>query len=221
MRTVIGIGHKARQGRDTAATYLHEKHGITVISFNDALYEECRNLRMNTYVPGFSRSNVVTKFVVYSKKHRYDFDKRTVPKEIWSLFDICPYYEGMTDKNPALLQWWGTDVKRKRDPDYWVKQVRDVIVANPDTDYVIPDCRFRNEAQMIKDMGGYVWDIRRMVETKTNWFEQYIASDRDPNHPSETDLDDWHFDTIKMALDGDIESLQKMVETEYNSIKEK
>ena len=39
---VIGVGHKARQGKDVAAQWLVEQHGATRFAFSDALYNYCR-----------------------------------------------------------------------------------------------------------------------------------------------------------------------------------
>ncbi len=39
---VLGLGHKARHGKDTAAAWLVQKYGATRFSFADALYAYCR-----------------------------------------------------------------------------------------------------------------------------------------------------------------------------------
>ena len=53
-----------------------------------------------------------------------------------------------------ILQWWGA-YRRDQDPDYFVKQTR------PDGDTVITDVRFPNEAALVRQLGGQLWQIRR------------------------------------------------------------
>lgn len=52
-----------------------------------------------------------------------------------------------------LLVTWGTHVRRKIDPDVWIKLVEKSLL--PDTVTIITDVRFDNELQWVKDMGGY------------------------------------------------------------------
>ena len=49
---IIGIGNKARQGKDTAGEFLKEKYGFRLIHFADALYDECRNCTILYDEPG-------------------------------------------------------------------------------------------------------------------------------------------------------------------------
>lgn len=63
-----------------------------------------------------------------------------------------------------LLQWWGTDLRRAQDPDYWV--AHGMARASELDDYltsesliVFTDVRFENEAAAIKDAGGIVFQV--------------------------------------------------------------
>lgn len=59
-----------------------------------------------------------------------------------------------------LLQWWGTDLRRKEDEDYWVRKTEAFIpqlhkMRTPyDTIVVVTDVRFPNELAMVKRLGG-------------------------------------------------------------------
>lgn len=51
------------------------------------------------------------------------------------------------------LQWWGTELRRQRyGADYWVDKTREHIKANPDKLFVVDDCRFPNEYEMLKEL---------------------------------------------------------------------
>lgn len=65
-----------------------------------------------------------------------------------------------------IMQWWGTEYRRAQDPDYWTKQtsarisymMRERIAHR----FVITDCRFDNEAAMVRQAhGGHVWQVKR------------------------------------------------------------
>ena len=58
----------------------------------------------------------------------------------------------------ALMKNYGTDVRRKEDPDYWVRQWMD---ARKGTYTLTDDVRFRNEAQTIKIYGGILIRLER------------------------------------------------------------
>lgn len=72
---------------------------------------------------------------------------------------ICKNFFGWNgekdDNGRALLQRVGTDVIRKQNPDYWVGFMISILKLFPDEwDYVIiPDTRFPNEIETIKNAG--------------------------------------------------------------------
>lgn len=66
----------------------------------------------------------------------------------------------------TLMQHWG-DYRRHRDPNYWVAQVRaaigaDRLRAGMANGIVLADCRYDNEAQLVRGYyGGVIWKIER------------------------------------------------------------
>ena len=61
-----------------------------------------------------------------------------------------------------VLQLFGTDCMRDGfDNGIWVSLVKKKLLENPGIDYVIPDVRFENEINMIKEVGGEVWVVVR------------------------------------------------------------
>jgi hypothetical protein len=57
------------------------------------------------------------------------------------------------------------------DDGIWVSLVKKTIVQNPGVNFVIPDVRFENEANMIKSIYGEVWRVRRGPDPV--WFRMY------------------------------------------------
>ncbi len=60
-----------------------------------------------------------------------------------------------------VLQLFGTDCMRNGfDDGVWVSLLKKTILENPGN-YVIPDVRFENEIDMIRDIGGEIWWTKR------------------------------------------------------------
>ena len=103
---------------------------------------------------------------------------------------ICKTFFGWDgNKNKAgreLLQTVGTDVIRKQNPDYWVEFIADFLKMFPNLwDYVIiPDCRFPNELDVLREHG---LDVTHVRVVRFN-FESPLTLEQ-KNHPSETALD--------------------------------
>ena len=56
-----------------------------------------------------------------------------------------------------MLHWLGTDVMRKRFPGFWVKRMEYALQdINSPGHIVIDDCRFPDEAAMVRRLGGTV-----------------------------------------------------------------
>jgi len=68
--------------------------------------------------------------------------------------------------------------QRAKDPDYWIKQIRAPKGWAKDGFIIFTDCRFLNEAEFIRKLGGKLIRIRRDVSDKT-----------EDKHISETELE--------------------------------
>lgn len=78
-----------------------------------------------------------------------------------------------------VLQLFGTDCLRNGFYDgVWVSLLKKHILDNPG-DYVIPDVRFRNEQNMIRDLGGKVWQVKRGKDPV--WFQRAIHDNANPD----------------------------------------
>jgi len=65
------------------------------------------------------------------------------------------------------MQNFGTDVRRKQDPEYWVKRWKDTVSKQKAT-VLTDDVRFVNEAQAVKDAGGILIRLDRTDMTNTD-----------------------------------------------------
>lgn len=61
-----------------------------------------------------------------------------------------------TPKAREILQYWGTDVRRKQDNNYWVTKTKEIALKSNFDYLLITDVRFPNEAQGVNDLNGIV-----------------------------------------------------------------
>ena len=94
---------------------------------------------------------------------------------------------GMKGKDSRFLQKLG-DALRSLDQDIFIRCLGEQIADEEPPCVLIPDVRYKNEAEWIKKQGGV---LVRVTRTDPSGL-QYVSSDRDPNHVSETELD--HYD---------------------------
>lgn len=166
---LIGFGHQARTGKDTAIAEIikerSETYDIRKYGFGDAVKQEVNRMvescggmkgffqimkgeaeQFNYYVPAFYDEN--------SGKPTY------LPE--WVVYDpdapmddpLCPL-----GKQRTLLQFWG-EYRRKQDMDYWVNKLIPRIAEDKPDIALICDLRYPNEFNWIKDHGETIKVIR-------------------------------------------------------------
>ena len=164
---VIGICGLISSGKDTIADYLIKEHNFQKISFADKL-----------------KDSVAAMF----NWDRELLDGKTVESREWrETVDTYWTNEIGREITPRLvLQLFGTECMRNGFYDgIWVSLTKKKILDNPDTNYVIPDTRFPNEAKMLYEINGEVWRVKRGKDPA--WFSEYQELGVEPTnqHPSE------------------------------------
>tara|TARA_B100001057_G_scaffold64039_3_gene57600 strand:+ start:15945 stop:16556 length:612 start_codon:yes stop_codon:yes gene_type:complete len=140
---IIGICGLIGCGKGTVGDILVENHGFTKLSFADKL-----------------KDGVATVF----NWDRAMLEGDTVESREWreTQDDFWTKETGRTITPRLVLQEFGTDCMRNGfDNGIWVSLVKQELVRYPNKNFVIPDVRFPNEANMIKSIHGEVWRVRR------------------------------------------------------------
>ena len=122
-------------------------------------------------------------------------------------------WNGNKDENGRhILQYVGTDVVRKQDPDFWVSFIIKVLKLFPNEwDYVlIPDVRFPNEISELKKAGFDVLHVHINRQTENDLTEEQR------NHPSETALNHTIPDET-IENNGNLNDLNKRVVSMVNN----
>lgn len=102
------------------------------------------------------------------------------------------------------LQYWGTNVRRGADPDYWVKKIRQRVYELLDADdknvIIISDARFPNELDMVKSLCGKIirLNVSPVTQVRRLFKRDGLQADQKKlSHPSETACDDYNgFDYV-------------------------
>lgn len=138
------IGQK-QSGKSTASKYLQEKYGFKPRNFKDELIREIK-----IYLPDFVKKECE----LYNCTEAELFEKK--PGHI-----------------RQIMQNFGTELRRTQDNDYWVKRWK-YYQQFDDSKTVVDDCRFLNEANAIKQLGGKIIKIIRtgQINNDTHQSEQ-------------------------------------------------
>ena len=179
----LGMSGYARSGKDTVADILHTEYGFGRVALAAPLKDMMYTL--NPYVP----------------------DERT--------YDWIRYQDYVDDvglheakNNPEvrrLLQCFGTEVMRQQfGEDVWVNLA--YSSKDPSDHWVVTDCRYKNEANGIRDHGGFIVRVDRPGIEPPNL------------HPSEVEILDYDFD-YHLDNSGTLEDLSTSVHTMMDELR--
>lgn len=189
------IGYKG-SGKTTAANIIKEILGdVTCVNFKDGMVAEMRR----------NFDGTLREMITALESQMYDGN---------CAMTIDWLFKNKPPLMRALMQNYGTEVRRKDDPDYWVHVWKETM-SNITTHTIADDVRFLNEAHAVKEIGGVLIRIERTDMT--------VPQD----HPSETEQREiitdhtitvgvGEFDKLRVAL-GDILMNYERLQTVRNT----
>ena len=216
---LVGISGKMGSGKDTVASLLAERFyrrgdKAVIRSFADSLKEEVAKTVADALM-SHSEQDFCDSVTSWSEIRNIQarellkvlhpliaslLEQRVEPNEVTAEL----LYRNPADKPLVreVLKFWGNDVRRAQNPDYWVdmaavyaKEQRDMGIS-----CIIPDVRRQNEAGFIKDAGGLLvrLNVSEQEQMRRLLSRDNKLSDRSAfSHITETDLDYYNrFDLI-------------------------
>jgi hypothetical protein len=163
--TIVSLTGLAGSGKDTVADTLVAQKGFTKVAFADALRAE---------VAAAFDIDVAHLTQRETKEHPIStlaLDRCLDPKFVRCMATVFAT-AGLSatllsaPRSPRqIMQWWGTEYRRAQDDDYWVKRLYDTLMHAFTFQFcdlfVIPDCRFENEAVFVRRNHGQIWQVVR------------------------------------------------------------
>ena len=171
MTNFIALSGPARSGKDSAAEYLIKNHGYVKVSFAAPIKEALYRLNPRVNLDGMTGVSLKVGVDAYG-------------------------WDGLKTHAPEireLLQRFGTEVGREMfGDDIWVNIAINEALKHEKA--IFTDCRYPNEADAVRAIGGQIWKIERNGVEPAN------------SHTSEHAMVDYNFDK-KILNNGSLEEL--------------
>lgn len=192
-RLVVSFCGYPGAGKDEAGLILANEYGFTKRSFGE-----------------FVRMEAHTAFT--DEEYRLNVWDR-LPLALQLAFTVCaqsgdidPWSKPTSDTMRIVLQLWGTEFRRKQDPDHWVDHERQEVPAEGRLYYT--DIRFPNEFHFQRGMGGYLFHIAnpraKKLDHESEWHWPHFV--RDGLIENYGGLMEFH-DNVRMAMNSLLKSV--------------
>lgn len=233
MQKIVGLIGTKGAGKDTAAEHFYKK-GFKGIAYADALYQEVcdafsvtRNFLSHRAT---KEKNTFSLSLIHCKDRAFieklfekiqsnvivvaDSNGKLIPnfhqKPYWKLELLL-----MPQSPRTILQWWGSQYKRDLDDSYWINKVANVIKSNPQSNFVVTDVRFLNEAALVRELQGITIRVKR-DKIDQELLARIKSGDPNASHISETQLLGFVTDFELENKENDRQYLEKSVEELFN-----
>lgn len=163
-RHIIGLTGYAGTGKDTVADLLVTHAGFRKLAFADAIRGEVAD--------AFGVDMDVLTNPVTKQEPSASLSLQKAPFCFANAVACCARPTAAdtawvaAPRSPRqILQWWGSEYRRRQNPDYWVHQLRARLILlmqkQLGTRFVITDVRMDNEAAALRAMGASIWQVTR------------------------------------------------------------
>lgn len=209
---IIGITGKAQSGKDTACRIVQL---INTVDYDCA----CSEGEGEKYILD-NVDNILPMTCMWEKHAFADKLKECasiilgVPRfmfesgEFKESFTSLPLSnkEGEPMTNREFLQYFGTEVGRSIDKDLWIKALMYSYGRDKESHWIVPDVRFPNEAEAIRNAGGVLWRIERDGSGAGNHISEKLIDDIKVDLIIENNLDmKYYIKAIIMAYNHTME----------------
>jgi len=177
---LIGLGFRARSGKDTAAAEILKRRGLQNVYHSEGGPCERYNIEIIPFAKPLKQEINAMAARAGGMRELFSVLPFSVPS--WVVYDenadmsdpSCPL-----GKQRALLQFYGTEVKRAADKDYWIRQHAYAVSSSSAEIILVPDMRFENEMEYIRENGETVRVDRDGLPPATHASETALADTSD------------------------------------------
>lgn len=214
-KKVISFSGKIASGKDTLANALQMNLkkdlnvNFEIISFGYFLKDELKDFIDNLYFDERILSNIF----------QISIDDIKKCKEILYTEENCDI-KNKTNNIRKLLQYYGTNIRRKQDKNYWINRLIYYIKNSKTNNFIITDSRFVNEIESLNIFDTFKIDLRiskdEQLRRITNRDGTILSLD-ELNHLSECELDGYkNFDLILDVDDKKINECTNLILKKVN-----
>lgn len=197
---LFAMSGKMGAGKDTIGdkicVSLQEKgHKIISMSYSTPIKKE-----MSEIINFFNKTN----YCIEETACKFNANPEEIIEFIRLLNDKDIYKR--TPESRFAIQFWGTDVRRKQNKNYWINKSVELMIEtiNNNQSVYISDIRFPNEADSILDLKGKIVRLEVDANTRSKRIMQrdnLMPTFEQLTHASEISLDDYKFEQIFDGLD--------------------
>ena len=214
---IIGITGKAQSGKDTACRI------VQLVDYYRYLLGDEERLRISE--EDFVLENLNSETIVMGcrwEKHAFADKLKECASLILGVSRESFEYnkEGEPMTNREFLQYFGTEVGRNIDKDLWVKALMreyekssTMFLPSMVRDkgfWIVPDVRFPNEADAIRNAGGVLWKIEREGSGAGNHISEKLIDNIRVDIIIENNLDmKYYIKAITLAYDDTMNMLER------------
>ncbi|WP_367847033.1 hypothetical protein [Rhodoferax sp. WC2427] len=157
---IIGLTGLMGSGKDTIAEILRKQRNYVPVAFADPLRQEI----MDAFgipievLTDRATKEAATPQLALSRCRDFDFEACMIN------YNKTPLLDMTLPRSPRwIMQRWGTEYRRAQDPHYWTKAMNRRLshLSQQGQCIAVTDVRFMNEALLVREHGGYIWQVNR------------------------------------------------------------
>ncbi len=162
--TLIALTGLAGSGKDTVADVLVDRHGFAKLAFADALRTEVStafNIDPQYLTRRETKEHPISSLAL---DHCLDPGFVACMDLMFNRAGLSPQLLSVPRSPRQILQWWGTEYRRAQNSDYWANKAylaMAILVECGRDRFVFSDCRFENEAALVRQLDGSIWQVVR------------------------------------------------------------
>jgi len=202
MSVLVGVSGKIGSGKNYLSEKLTtelERLGYTVSESSFATPLKNDITEIIQYVRKFTDEGVDYFDLFPLVSHQFNIPLAQVNELLYTMYPELIADRNLTGWSRSVgvrksLQFFGTEIRRAQDPDYWVKKFI-AYAAEQEIDFLfVTDARFANEMDAVVDTKGVAIRINlsdEVLKIRREGRDGVTYTDEQLNHISETSLDDY------------------------------